>query len=499
MIATMDDCFRPDLPIEVVRAQARVAKLVLERGLPPRLLTLCTYLVSTTSLKRAGRVYLSREKVAGMLNLSERTIDRHFKELESSGFLERQVRERTPDGWFYGTCVRWSSEIWDLLFVQPGRTRRDAIAEQRKNRQSTEVQLNPTAAPEQSLDVTETSSHPSIVLQPLAVPATNVLPPNDQPTPTPNLAPIQRTEKSHYSSSPITTLFKGSVLYNGGPKPTFEKNTFADKKQPVRSGFNIPPAIAPWATKLNLQPDNISLLMVTAKKTDPNRTKTRLQDLLNYVGERLLRSSILGASASKYLFKCLTSGEDYSQARFNAPDAPSHINADRVAATALRDHLPEGEIKVICGSHLIRDGYAVRKVDPVYGLNGPCALLTLEQQAVMARRGGLIESTDSTESQAFTTADLITPKNPQSASQPQVAMSAKDIRRAAIRKEFLSMAPSDQAPFAPAALTHLKTKGMAGATLCAKVEAGDWLSAPLLVSVMVEQFAVAQYGPQWAE
>ena len=492
MIATMDDCFRPDLPIEVVRAQARVAKLVLERGLPPRLLTLCTYLVSTTSLKRSGRVYLSREKVAGMLNLSERTIDRHFKELESSGFLERQVRERTPDGWFYGTCVRWSAEIWDLLFVQPGRTRRDAIAEQRKNRQP--------AATEQSL------AHPNV----LAIPATslqsvagqqpaNAVSPTEYPTPTPNLATNHATKVAHYSSSPITTVFKGSVLNNGGPKPTFEKNTFADKKQPGRSGFNIPPAIAPWATKLNLQPDNISLLMVTAKKTDPNRTKTRLQDLLNYVGERLLRSSILGASASKYLFKCLTSGEDYSQARFNAPDSPSRINADGVAATALRDHLPEGEIKVICGSHLIRDGYAVRKVDPVYGLNGPCALLTLEQQAVMARRGGLIESTDSTEFQAFNTVDLKTPTNPQPASQPQVAMSAKDIRRAEIRKEFLSMAPSDQALFAPAALTHLKAKGMAGATLCAKVEEGDWLSAPLLVSVMVEQFAVAQYGPQWAE
>lgn len=503
MIATLTDCYRLDLPLEVVRAQARVAKLVLERGLPPRLLTLCTYLVSTTNLARGGRVYLSRKKVAAMMNVSERTIDRHFDELETNGFLDRQVRERTATGWFYGTCVKWSADIWDTLFLAPGRTRREALAQQRAKRLEAQVQPEQTTTPEKLNNLPHESRQPKPIHRSMPDPAFFDATPSYHPASTPQPATIHATFLADYTAPSSTNTLKESSLINGQPTKTTSENTFAKQPQSGRPAFNIPPAILPWASKLNLQPENISLLMATAKKTDPNRTKTRLQDLLNYVGERLLRGSILGASASKYLYKCLKSGEDYSHARFNAPDAPSRTNSDGVAATALRDHLPEGQIKLVCGSHLMRDGYAVRKVDPVFGLNGPCALLTLEQQAVMARRAGLIEASSSTDSQAVPTVDqpiqiTAQPALPASPTIP-VTMSVKDFRRTAIRKEFLNMASSEQEPYVPAAMTHLKNKGMASASVCTKVEAGEWLSAPILVSVMVENYAVAKYGPQWAQ
>ena len=503
MIATLTDCYRLDLPLEVVRAQARVAKLVLERGLPPRLLTLCTYLISTTNLARGGRVFLSRTKVAEMLNVSERTIDRHFKELENNGLLDRQVRERTTTGWFYGTCVKWTAEIWDTLFVAPGRSRREALAQQRAKRLEAQGPPEQTATPEKLNKLSHESRQQDPIHRSIPNPAVFDAKPSNHPASTPKPATIHATFLADYTAPPSTNTLKESSLINGQPTKQTSEHTLAKQPQSGRQAFNIPPAILPWASKLNLQPENISLLMATAKKTDLNRTNTRLQDLLNYVGERLLRGSILGANASKYLYKCLKTGEDYSHARFNAPDAPSRTNSDGVAATALRYHLPEGQIKLVCGSHLMRDGFAVRKVDPVFGLNGPCALLTLEQQAVMARRAGLIEASANNDSKALPTVDqpIQNPAKPAFAAAPVIplTMSVKDIRRTSIRKEFFTMDKSEQAPYVPAAMTHLKGKGMASASVCTKVEEGEWLSAPILVSVMVEKYAVAKYGPQWAQ
>lgn len=484
MIATMKDCFDPNLPIEVIRAQARVTKLISEEGLPHRLLNLCIYLVTTTSLTRAGRVFLSRRKVAGIIGVSERTIDRYFDELEIGGLLDRQTRNRAPGGWFYGTCVRWSDPVWNFLFVLPGRTRKEAIA-QRRAELSTQNPVEPNylsvlVSPNTAKSIDNPTEFPPSVPQTCTKVADHA----------PNLA--------HYSPCPISEIVKELSLSKDDQKTTFEKNT--SRKPQDRAAFKVPANIQPWAQRLKLRPENISYLMAEAKKTDVQFTKTRLQDLLNYVGDRLMRMAVQGVEASKYLFKCLRSGEDYSTARFNTPDAPDRDNQDRLDAQLLHATLPLGEITVVMGSHLLRDGYVVRRVDPTYGLNGPCHLLTLEQQAVLARRAGLAHpsSTVSPLPPTLNASDTATTHSLPPPIQPSLVSSPKDVLLTKIRKEFLELPLSIQNLYLGPSLTHLTERNMAGHSLTSKAEAGEWMKAPLLVSVMVNKYACATYGPNWS-
>lgn len=398
MITTFKDCYRADLPIEVLRAQARIAKIVMEWRVPPRLLPLCTYLVSTTSLAKHGRVHLARHKVAKLLEVSERTIDRHFDELEARGILNRQVRARTPGGWFYGTCIRWTETVWDALFVKPGRTRTEAVNELHAKRAAVR-----TAAAAMQVEATS-----SPALRPIA--PTEILDPVAKPDPQPvlmvssssaeaasdqgtslDLAQPRDICVAQCSLPPTTVLKGGSLNASEGQTPTFQQNT-GKQEQPTQTAFRIPLAVAPWALKLGLGRSNIAMLMATAKKTDVNKTRTRLQDLLAHVGDRLIKEGIKAESASCYLYRCLTKGEDYSAQRFNAVDSPTHESREVDAANSLRKNLPEGQITVLeglPGVHLVRCGYAVSKVDPALGLYGPSKLLTREQMAVMARRAGL--------------------------------------------------------------------------------------------------------------
>ena len=510
MIATMKDCYCPNLPIEVIRAQARVSKLISEMGLPPRLLNLCIYLVTTTSLERSGRVFLSRKKVAPIVDLSERTLDRYFDELEGNGILSRQVRDRTPDGWFYGTCVRWSESIWDLLFVKPGRTRKQAVAQLRAARgalaaikcEGESAPDFPSQAPNVSLKSIEGEviAKVSIPTQPeIETLAENSSPESTRPAlQTDFPVAIHAPKMSHYSLPPITTVFKELTLSKVKPtKMAFQKHTFAKHLQTVRPAFNIPPSILPWAQQLQLQPENISLLMCTAKRTDPQRTQTRLQDLLNYVGDRLLRCSILGASASKYLYKCLNSGEDYSQARFNAPDAPGRDNAEAAAARALRGKLPQGVVTVISGAHLLRHDNVVQRVDPTYGDNGECHMLTLAQQAVLAKRAGLVDVSNVGYALVNSLTTTVTAPQVAAPQHESIAPTYKDLRTAEVRKEFLALPADAKKVFLAPALSHLKGKGLANASLTLKVEAGEWHTAPILLSTMVTQYACEQYGSDW--
>lgn len=382
MIATMDDCFRFDLPVEVIRAQARVSKIIIERGIPPRLLVLCTYLVSTTSLTRGGRVFLSRKKVAARLGTSERTIDRHFEELEDHGILQRMERDHGPGGFFYGTCVKWSAAVWDYLFCAPGRTRTEALNERHK-------------------DQTKTTSPVEFITP---TPTSIVNPPQTQQNIGESIDSPVGSDATH--TNHVVVACHAPKLADYTPVPIFNKSLFVnedkdvtpktisfpkDNKSRGELAFRIPAVIEPWAEKLKLLPKNISLLMATAKRTDTQNTKRRLQDLLDYVGGRVIKLGLVGDRACAYLYKCLASGENYSKTRFEAPDSPTHEDGEISAANALRAKLPLGQITEICGLNLVRDGNAVRRVDPKLGIVGPSHLLTREQMAVLAVRAGFVE------------------------------------------------------------------------------------------------------------
>jgi hypothetical protein len=79
-----------------------------------------------------------------------------------------------------------------------------------------------------------------------------------------------------------------------------------------------------------------------------------------------------------------------------------------------------------------------------------------------------------------------------------MALTYKDERRAEIRKEFTLLDREEQRPFAYTALSELRASKLASPALSLKVEASAWESAPLLFSKMVEVYAVATYGPDWA-
>lgn len=360
MIATMGDAFRVELPASILRAQARVTKIILERGLPTRLVKLSAYLVSITSLKRGGRVHLSRARVAELMGVSERTIDRHLDEMESSGMLSRLVRSRTPGGFFFGTCLKWCDGIWDEVFIQPGRTRTQAIADSRGTPSSSQVA---DTVPKKEFPSTSHNSNSPAIRE-----ATT---------------PDHATFVSHYSSPKQTEVVNQRLLF---VKDRQAAQTFSQAKK--ESGFKPPKALLGWIERLGLNSNQVSLLMTIAKRTDVNKTRTRLQDLLNHIGERLLAGSILAEQASKYLYKCLMSGEDYSPARFvNSMPGTGHEDKEIAAAQALRKALPEGKTTVIDGLALVRQDLVVYRV--VDGAAGGARPMTREQMAVLARRAGL--------------------------------------------------------------------------------------------------------------
>lgn len=355
MITTMEDAFRVELPASILRAQARISKLILERGLPTRLIRLSAYLVSITSLSRGGRVHLSRAKVATLFGVSERTIDRHLDEMEATGMLCRLVRSRTPGGYFFGTCVKWGEFIWDQVFTQPGRTRSQAISDKTLDR------LNKVDA------VENTKNRGDIAGSTTA-----------QKSETGNHATIL----SHYSLPTKKVLDKRLVFVkNQQAEPTVLSSS-------SRKPFRPPAALHGWIQRLKLDASQVGLLMTIAKRTDVNKTRTRLQDLLNYVGDRLVAGAVLADQASKYLYKCLTSGEDYSASRFvNSAGEMNHEAREIEAAALLRKYLPEGKSTTVAGATLVRQDNVVYRV--MDGDGNAVRPLNREQMAVFARKAGL--------------------------------------------------------------------------------------------------------------
>jgi hypothetical protein len=81
----------------------------------------------------------------------------------------------------------------------------------------------------------------------------------------------------------------------------------------------------------------------------------------------------------------------------------------------------------------------------------------------------------------------------------KIVQSFKDERRAEIRNEFQKLDKAEQRPFAYAGLSELKKKKMANPTLSIKVETERWETAPLLMTEMIELYAVAKYGQHWSQ
>ncbi len=447
MIATMDDLFRLDLPAPVQRAQARINKVIVERRLPPRIDRLCNYLVATTSLKKGGVVHLSRAKVAGLLSLSERTIDRYFDILETNGVLERQVRDRTPGGFFYGTCVKWSQEVWAYLFELPARTRKEAVASNHTQvgpvdgfgteastpnnhfkieavsaaHEDYAVSVNGLAecAAESTrlVEVQEAAHALSIgTAQPqldggtfFASPIVEFLDGVKTPSetnqgndPASLGTAIHATNLSHYTDPMERTISKKLILSKTG-RPTFPKTS-----------LRLPHELRALLEPLCLNSNQIRMLLAVAKKTDLNSTKTRLQDLLKHVGNQLIKRKILGESASKYLYRCLTNGEDYSAARFAlhaAKSAKDGLNRDNpwpvlthqatpadtsadTAIAAMRSTIPLNGTKDFGKKTFARAEASPEVVyvvlDPQKGLKGPMLVASRELLLAACSRFGFL-------------------------------------------------------------------------------------------------------------
>lgn len=77
------------------------------------------------------------------------------------------------------------------------------------------------------------------------------------------------------------------------------------------------------------------------------------------------------------------------------------------------------------------------------------------------------------------------------------ALTYKEQRRAAIKEELLNLGKDQQRRYAERALEMLQQIGMASTTISRKVASSDW-SSGLLLSKMVEAYALENYGPSWS-
>lgn len=396
MIATMGDAFRVDLPASILRAQARITKVIVEGEIPVRLLRVCVYLVSITAMTKHGKVHFSRSKLAGVLGVSERTVDRHLDELESHAILSRLTRSRSPGGYFYGTCLRWSSDIWSAVFLEPGRTRTEALRSPGSSarpvlqtKQAMEHGLTGEMNPSNTVEATcsrgevpehttNTISPETTAVKPLVAPSSGESPAGMAQSPSGNHA----TFLADYSPQVEKVVDKKLFFVNAKQAQPTSNDSM------TRAPLKVPLTLLPWMQKLQLVPQQIGMLLAVAKRTDVNKTKTRLQDLLTHVGDRLYSRAVFAEQASKYLYRCLDSGEDYSPARFvNQAPGQDDGKQEIAAANALRKSLPEGKTTTINGQDYVRNGLAVYRC----GINSGSGVLPLTraQMAVVSMRAGL--------------------------------------------------------------------------------------------------------------
>lgn len=80
---------------------------------------------------------------------------------------------------------------------------------------------------------------------------------------------------------------------------------------------------------------------------------------------------------------------------------------------------------------------------------------------------------------------------------PLVQATFKDKRRAEIRAEFSKLSKEKQQPFAIGAVESLKTSGLFNPSIARAIYSGDWQKNGLLLSKMVDAYALATHGEDW--
>ena len=86
----------------------------------------------------------------------------------------------------------------------------------------------------------------------------------------------------------------------------------------------------------------------------------------------------------------------------------------------------------------------------------------------------------------------------QPAMPPLAPISYKERRRAEIKVAFATLSKEEQHPFALQASDSLKAAGLMQPSVARAIFSQDWLKNGLLLSKMVEAYAVATHGPEWA-
>lgn len=433
MINAISDFYRPDLPRQILHAQARAPKLMLEGGIPCQMLTFVSYLVSITNLNRDGRLLYSRRKAAEICQVTDRTLDRYLGQLEALGVIARRDRKRSPDGTFFGTAATWCSKWWHDLFLAPTRysvaraldstsaPRQSAIKRTNSPEVADPTQCNNNAALTMAFDLkneieevhcselnngsgesskvhcSELSAFPTSTQHTEPHKATT----KHQVVNTQciNSALVDKEQDSTRSEPEVNAIhatfasdctggskgIKRLSFFNIEEKksqsaqaPDFSENPKASNAK----GMHLPADLVQLLKPLMLSAKSIRLLMWAAKKTDFDGSKTRLQDAARHAMDRMRSLGLLGDQAGRYLFKCLFSNEDFKAKLAMQNEQSAEENTIRLARL-FRESLPERESVERCGRYCLRDGYAVF----IQGQSGDgLRPLTLKQMAVMATR-----------------------------------------------------------------------------------------------------------------
>ncbi len=423
MIDAISDFYRQDLPRQILHAQARAPKLMLEGGIPCQMLTFVSYLVSITNLNLDGRLLYSRRKAAGICKVTDRTLDRYLGQLETLGVIARRDRKRSPDGTYFGTAATWCSKWWHALFLAPTRSSVARSLDSTPALRPSSLQRTQEKDEESSLQRTQDYSvtptpHCNTNAETLQAHCSELSSSLDSASHS-ELLPTTSQELVVRAAS-IDKLINGSELEvrPGDPAAKTIHATFAsdctggsevnkrlsffnveeksesakapafseDSARANTKGMNLPGDLAQLLKPLMLSEKSIRMLMWAAKKTDFDGSKSRLQDAARYAMDRIRALGLLGDHAGRYLFKCLFSGEDFKSKLAMKTEQSEEDNVTRLA-NLFRDSLPDGEAVDCGGRSCTRNGYAVF----IQGHGGDgVRTLSLEQMAVMATRCGLV-------------------------------------------------------------------------------------------------------------
>jgi len=74
----------------------------------------------------------------------------------------------------------------------------------------------------------------------------------------------------------------------------------------------------------------------------------------------------------------------------------------------------------------------------------------------------------------------------------------RDERRLAIRLELLQLSKTEQKKYAIQSIDELKSRGQSNPAMSRKIESEEWVTYHILFNMMIEKFAIEQYGIDWA-